>query len=342
MGKTIAIIGAGLAGTACAYVLARRGYVPIIVDAAPSLAAGASGNEWGLYNPRISADLTPHGWYYKGAFERALETFNDLSAHDSAYDIGHTMCGALHFITNDKKQIRYTKALKNWGLNSNSMRIVSKNKGSKIAGVLVKYDALYLPQSGYVSPRKLCHAYARGVEVRLNTIVKNINDLKRDLNADHIIIANGMGALDFDICAALPLRPVRGQTTMLKASAESGGLKTALCYGGYCLPAMNGAHMIGATFERGNDASVIKDSDDVYNIETLNAAIPALGLRGATVQKSWAGVRATSKHHTPIIKRLSDDTYISTAHGSHGIISTIMAAHMIADNIQQGTPIKPL
>lgn len=52
--KRIAIIGGGLAGTSCAYVLKQYGFEPVIYEAGDKLAYGASGNEVGLYNPRFS------------------------------------------------------------------------------------------------------------------------------------------------------------------------------------------------------------------------------------------------------------------------------------------------
>ena len=51
--KRIAILGAGIAGAAMASSLKRRGAEPIVLEAAPALGAGASGNPAGLVMPRL-------------------------------------------------------------------------------------------------------------------------------------------------------------------------------------------------------------------------------------------------------------------------------------------------
>lgn len=331
MSKRIAIIGGGLAGTACAYILKQRGFDPVIYEASDTLAAGASGNVLGLYNPRISAGLEPHGWYYKAAFEYALSVFKDLS------DIDWTPCGALHLITNEQKQIRYPKTLKNWGWSKDYMHLVNADEAGEIAGVSLSYDALYLPKSGYVSPRKLCEAYAKDIEVHLNTAITDLEKLQEDI----IILACGMGVLNFTIAKDLPLRPVAGQVTIAAATPASQQLKTALCYGGYCTPTYDGQnHIIGATFHRHVSAAHIQPEDDQDNIDKLNTVFPNAALKNITGH--YAGVRTTSRHHTPIIKQLDKRTYISTAHGSHGILSTLSGANMIADHIKSGIQIKEI
>lgn len=331
MSKRIAIIGGGLAGTACAYILKQRGYDPVLYEAADTLAAGASGNVLGLYNPRLSVDLKPHGWYYKAAFELALSTFEALPAID------WNPCGALHLITNEQKHIRYHKMVKSWGWPSAYMHLVSAPEASEIANISLTHDALFLPKSGYVSPHKLCHAYAKDIDIKLNTIITDLDDL----SADIVILACGMGVLNFAVAQDLPLRPVAGQVTITAATRASAQLKTALCYGGYCTPTYDGQnHMIGATFHRHVTNTAIRAEDDQDNIEKLNAVCPDLGLKNIIGHNT--GIRTTSRHHTPVVKQLDKRTYISTAHGSHGILSTLSAAHMIADHIEHGLEIKEI
>ena len=51
-----AIIGGGLAGCALAFSLKQAGVTPVVYESASRLAAGASGNSIGLYNPRFTAE----------------------------------------------------------------------------------------------------------------------------------------------------------------------------------------------------------------------------------------------------------------------------------------------
>ena len=107
--KKVAIIGAGLAGCAAGYVLKQAGYEPVIYELGEKVAPAASGNLLGLFNPRLSAELTPEGRFYKAAFEKALDLFPTLEGID------FNPCGALHLITDEKKENRFGKLLQNWG-----------------------------------------------------------------------------------------------------------------------------------------------------------------------------------------------------------------------------------
>jgi tRNA 5-methylaminomethyl-2-thiouridine biosynthesis bifunctional protein len=308
----VAIIGAGLAGCAAAWVLQQAGAEPIIYEAGPEIAPLASGNAVGLYNPRLSAERS----FYSDAFTTALKTFENLR------DTEWTPCGALHLMTDPVREKRFTEAAKNWGWGPSEMRVVTRKEASEIAGVPVGYDALYLPRSGTISPKKLCAAYAATIPVRFNSGVANVSEIK----ADAIILAAGIYTKN------LPVKPVRGQITEVKATAMSGALKTSLCYGGYLAPARRGVHTVGATFQRWLDHSEIIVEDDDDNIMKLVRVAPDLA-EGLEVVGHRASVRATSPDHLPMIGHLRDNIYVSTAHGSHGIISSIAGAYVVANMI---------
>ncbi len=321
----INIIGGGLAGCALAYIAKQAGLTPVICDAAPNLASGASGNDVGLYNPRFTAQYDAVGEFYSHAFNeasRVFEAFGDA--------IEWSPCGALHLITNDMKARRFPKTVASWGWAPEDMRIVSASEASDLSGVEIPLQALFLTKSGKISPKKLCQEYARDVECHLNTPIQNI----KDLDGDVTVIACGMGALNFDQAAHLPLKPVRGQVTTIKASQTSAHLKMALCYGGYIAPAHKGAHCLGATFQRWLDHADVIDQDDQDNLQSLFAAIPALQAEYDVVS-SRAGIRTTTKDHFPIVGELERGLYISAGHGSHGILSSLLSAKIIVNNIME-------
>jgi tRNA 5-methylaminomethyl-2-thiouridine biosynthesis bifunctional protein len=320
----IAIIGAGLAGTSCAYVLKKQGHDVEIYEASGHIASGASGNDVGLYNPRLSAHKDAHAKFYEAAFFKALETFGKVGAEK----IDLKRCGALHLMSDDKKQIRYSKTFKNWRWPDHKMRIVDAAEASQIAGVEIRFGALYLSDAGCVSPKKLCHAYTQNIPVHLNTRIENLDDIE----ADRVILACGAGMLKIECAAHLPLMPVRGQITAAKSSGRFSNLKTNLCHGGYCTPEYNGSHMIGATFQRLLEHSDCVEDDDLENIEKLEQIISGVG-QELTVVDHRASVRVSSKDYMPVVGALNDRVYISGAHGSHGIVGSIIAAHIIAKSI---------
>ncbi|MCB1681385.1 MAG: FAD-dependent 5-carboxymethylaminomethyl-2-thiouridine(34) oxidoreductase MnmC [Rhodospirillales bacterium] len=317
----IAIVGGGLAGTACAYIFRQHGMTPVIYEARDELGPGASGNEVGLYNPRFTAETGPEQEFYAGAFFEALKVFEVLEG------IAWNPCGALHLVNDEKKAKRFPQTAQSWGWGPERMRMVHAREASEIAGVRIDYDALYLPQSGTVSPRALCGRYAEGVEVHLNHPVSDL----ADISADAIVLAGGMGLSKFPEAAHLPLRAVRGQVTSIQASAESARLRCTLGYGGYIAPAIEGVHCLGSTFQRWLDHSEIIGQDDLDNILRLYEYVPALQGEYA-VSGQRAAVRTTSPDHFPIVGALDEarKIYISTAHGSHGILSSLRAAQYLA------------
>lgn len=319
----VAIIGAGLAGTALAYVLKRAGAESIIYEAEDEIAPGASGNDIGLINPRLSAFRTPESDYYTSAFGLAVRTFDAMSG------INWKRCGSLHFMNSEQKAKRFPQTLGNWGWPEEHMRMLSAEEASTFAGVRVAQDALYLPDSGYISPRKICMAYADGVEVKFGARVESLSEIDSDV----VVIACGMGALGFEEAAFLPLQGVRGQVTQIHCEALS-GLKANLCYGGYCSPALDGVHTVGATFQRWLDHSELMPEDDAANIEGLRDLLP-FDLGEVDVAGQRASVRCTTKDHFPIVGALPDtsNVYVSCGHGSHGVISSLAGAHLLADMI---------
>ena len=324
---SIAIIGAGLAGTACAYALKQAGLDAEIYEAGPSLAGGASGNTMGLVNPRLSADRNPESDFYASSFAMAVRSFDAIQKQA---DIGWHKGGGLHLMIEEKKQKRLPHTVANWGWPEAHMRIVPPAEASEIAGLPIAHEALYLPDAGCVNPSALCRFYAQESKIHLNARIESLSDIK----ADAIILACGAAAKNFRETEFLPLSTVRGQITRVKATEESLKLHCNIGYGGYCSPALNGEHMVGATFQRWLDHTDLQPEDDRENITLLQQYVPALQ-DDFEILGSRAALRTASKDHFPIAGRLAGHApiYLSLAHGSHGIATSLGAAHLLADMI---------
>lgn len=318
----IAIIGGGMAGCALACILRQTGAEPIIYEAGPTLASGASGNSCGLYNPRFSALRGAESDFYAAAYAQVLRTFAQLD------DIDWNPCGSLHLMTSDKIRDRLRRTIKNWNWDAAHMRLVDADEASRIAGIELHHEALHLPEGGNVSPEKLCAAYARDVEVHLNTQIENLDDI----DASVTVLACGPAVARF--APELPLIPVRGQITQVTATASSAALKCNLCHSGYMTPARDGVHTLGATFQPDQIETALREEDDQENIRKLAEIAPGLE-QGLTVTGQRASVRATSRNRFPILGALPghSNVYISAAHGSYGMLSSLMGAHLLADMI---------
>lgn len=327
-GQRTLILGGGLAGTACAWALKQAGHIPVIV-APNGLADGASGNARGLYNPRFSVRFTPMARFYTNAFA-AFHRF--LSGYDPQVT-GWQATGALHLIRNDQTREKLYGAAQNWGWGPERLKIVDAQQASDIAGIPLAYDALWLPDGGSVDPRKICGLYAEGIEVRTDCPLFDAYD--------HVVAANGFAAQEYPGLSGLPLRSVRGQVIAVPVNDQSAYLKTHLCYGGYIAPAVDGTHVVGATFTRDDTGIDIRPAD---TDEILQRAATHTGLMfdAASVTSARAGVRATTPDHFPMVGQVQMDerrsTSVSLAHGSHGLLSTHLGALSLAGMIG-GVPI---
>ncbi len=85
--------------------------------------------------------------------------------------------------------------------------------------------------------------------------------------ASVVVIAAANDSMNF--LPHLPLQPVRGQITLMPATAQSSRLKTVVCTEGYLAPARDGVHSLGATFSADDTALDVRDADHAHNLSML-------------------------------------------------------------------------
>jgi tRNA 5-methylaminomethyl-2-thiouridine biosynthesis bifunctional protein len=334
--RSVAVIGGGLAGTAAAYTLKQAGLAVTIFEKV-QLAEGASGNPVGLFNPRFSAKRSVDSDLYGSAYALALRTFKTID------DIGYAPSGSLHLVTDEEKAAKFSALLENWGWHPDHLVQLDAAQASEVAGVPVPVAALYLPDAGSVSPQKLCAAYAKDIAVR-NEEVDSLTSIenKWDVNGspfDAVVIANGAECLKFSQTKDLPVATVRGQISFAPATAVTEKLKANLCYGGYCSPGIAGRHVIGSTFQPWLTETSLRDEDHGRIIAGLEEAVPALAGE-MKVDGGRAALRVAAKNRAPIGGQVGPEfphLYISTAHGSHGLLTSLVIAEQIASEIS-GAP----
>lgn len=326
--RKIAIIGGGLAGSSIAHELSAVDIETHIYQS-PNHAKAASNNVRGLYNPRFTSHRNSISDFYASAFALAIRTFQDTENCEFLPE------GALHLITDEDKRKKLVGAFTSWGWHTDHMRMLSSAEASEIAGLPLTQNALFLPDSGTINPSSLCEYWKSGSMVQTT----EITDLKRygsswkisDQVYDAVVLACGPGLLKLDLTKTLPLQTVRGQVTYISSALS---LNTNLCYGGYLTPAHNGQHILGSTFQPWLDDTEPEDKDDAANLLQLRNAVPDFG-DVASVSGHRAALRVAAKDRFPVAGLIPghDNLYISGAHGSHGLVSSTMAAQIIANEI---------
>lgn len=314
--QDVFILGAGLAGASCAYVLKQYGFNPILIDP-NGIASGASGNPCGIINPRFTAFRSAESDFYMAAYAQAVRTLPHMN------DVDYLRCGSLHLLTDDDKRTRLTRTKDNWRWDEGHMQLLDHAQASKAAGITLDKDALYLPDSARLNPFKLCHAYAKDIPVL------------KDMPDSGGVVIHAYGASIHDTFPQIPLHTVRGQISVMAASDDSARIKTNICYGGYISAPYDGWHVVGSTFQKWLSHTEVTEEDHAQIMENLQANVPALGIGGITGGR--AALRTASKDRFPVIGMAPEgDSLVSTAHGSHGIVSTLAGAHLLADILRDG------
>jgi len=157
--------------------------------------------------------------------------------------------------------------------------------------------------------------------------------------ADAVVLCIGAAARDFQPLARLPLRAIRGQVTECAATPASMAWSRAICHTGYLTPAVDGVHLIGATFDPHDPDGTPRTADDAANAEQLRRHLPThwreLGGASLSVTGHRAGFRCQAVDFLPLVGRTDDPaaTLVNVAHGSRGLTGTPLAAEQLADAV---------
>jgi tRNA 5-methylaminomethyl-2-thiouridine biosynthesis bifunctional protein len=367
-----AIIGAGLAGTASAHALRRRGWTTTLIDQRAEIADEASGNSVGVLMPRLTASPSIDGRFYAAAWRTSLDLLEELA--DAGIALSRDRCGVLQLAV-DGDEDRLRAVAENGGVPEPVLFQVGAKEASDIAGCALPFGGLYFPQGGWLNPRQLCAALARSSRVVLDTQVGGLRrmggawkvlDAHGNLvvNADIVVFANAMGATMAAELSWLPLAARRGQISFVAPSPLSAQIRCVLGYGGYFTPAHRGRHCLGATFDWTDDAfseQTVNETDHRRNYEDLAAALPMLAqtLTPEAVD-GRAAVRCTTPDHLPVAGPVPDQTaylrdfselrhghpwaryphaayqpglYMLAGLGARGLVSAPLAAEMLACHV---------
>lgn len=368
-----AVIGAGLAGTAVAQALAKRGWKITLLERHTTLACEASGNSTGLLMPLLEAGSSPSQRWFTVAYRYALAHLAGLG-----HAVEWSPWGILWAAWNPRILRRQRTLLERLSSFPWPIRSVDAQEASLLCGFPVHWQGLYLPQGGWVHPPSLCQAQLAAAGAKVNVIFQRevsaleyhqgewrlVDSTAHELaRAPIVVIASGAEAARLPQTQGLPIQPVRGQITEIEAGSANPRLKTGVCGPGYVIPARNGRYCIGATYDPANFNTAPSPVDQQKNWDSLRQLLPALADHLSDAS-AWGRVafRAVSPDHLPLIGPVPDETdfrtvyadlrhgrpcsvyppapyhgglYISSGHGSRGLVSAPLAAELLAALINQ-------
>jgi len=341
----IAVVGAGIAGLATAVALRDRGATVTILDPR-GVASRTSGNPAALLSPHLSA-----GDSLRNAL--ALAGIRATRALLAAVRV------------DGKAGILRAEGIEHRGITRHAARRLARLSAvdPRLTGNLYqvlqadpKKPILRYPDGVGVDLGGFCRHLARGLDVRHRQVVSvetgdrgallSYADGGQDL-FDAAVIATGAGtALHPD--QPRPLH-VGGQLTRIRTPLHTVG-QMALTGRGYCLPAYEGQHWLGATYRHDSADSGVHDADNIENLRQLRWVDPALETaEEVAVSGAWYGTRAVFRDRLPAVGEVAPAPavdalggapptgtpriFIHLGLGSRGVLYAPLAAQLLADRI---------
>jgi tRNA 5-methylaminomethyl-2-thiouridine biosynthesis bifunctional protein len=270
--KSVAVIGAGIAGACAARAFLKRGCSVAVFDKAQAPGAGASGNPLALVMPRLDAADGPQARALLAAYLYAQRFYRELGPDAAA------VLDAEHRAKGEKERARFAKLLADPPLDEALLAPI--DEGDPGAGV-IHHRAIA------VRPSAALPALLSGAKLLLGEEVTSLDTIEADL----VVVCAGMGLAGIRGIEAPPLEGRLGQLE----SAPSMGTPQAVADGGYVVEAF-GQLVFGATFERAHGEPRISDAARTQNLETLSRLRPGLA---PTTITSRAAIRATTQDRFP-------------------------------------------
>ena len=356
---TVAVIGAGLAGTAVAEAFSRRGIAVSILDK-NSPASGASGNPYGIFYPFLTASFS---WYARFS----LESFGYLHRHLSRLAVWHKPAGVSKLYLSENDRIKNQKARDIFGLTDEVVEFPDTD------------DAVFFPAGSVTSPPELCRKNLAGKQIQFIQAdiqaLEQIDNLWRLKNsagqivaeADIVVFANAYATGQFEQLAFIPMNQVKGQIAFVRQNEKSEKLENIICYDGYLLPQQDGYHVTGASYSENVGSMELEQSVSAELVAKANSfsgnVLDPLEITGGRVS-----FRAQSKDRFPVIGPVPDvawyyenyktypylkdksglpegkcipGLYLSVGHGSRGLLNCHLGAELlVCEILRESLPVE--
>jgi tRNA 5-methylaminomethyl-2-thiouridine biosynthesis bifunctional protein len=340
---TVAIVGAGLAGAACANAFANKGYSVVVYEQATVVANGASGVPIAMFAPSISADDAPHSRLLRSGVNLLLQELNRLTESGFlAEGVDWAMTGVLERCIRGEKRLPSV-----WLAPQDPLDLQSRAAGKpypiRPAEHLLEF---FHGAAGWVNTTRLIAAWLAhpNIQVQTDLHIAGVESIA----ADVIVVACGYQTPALVPSLKAQLQPIRGQVewgTHFQQRDFDG-----LSPNGVGCPVNGMGHFIqtpytwvaGATFQRDESDLAPRAKDIDLNFEKLGALMPELGkpylVRLREHSMPWVGVRTAQKNRQPLVQKMDNathpNTWVCTGLGSRGLSLAALCASRLLDSAQ--------
>ncbi len=358
------VVGSGLAGSAAAASLARRGWQVTVLDQGLAPAAGASGLPAGLFALHSSPDDAPLSRLTRAGLRLVRETAQALLTEGQDW----APSGVLEHCVDGKLSL--PSAWQQEGHPGADWLQPASDAQRAAAGLPPNAVAQWHSQGGWVRPARLIAALLAQSGIRWqggSTVARierapdtagaapqwHLYDSADQLLAQAPLVVLATGAGSITLCQerlqAGSLRPLRGQVSWGPVADCPTPLPPFPVNGHGNLvpqaPTEEGAPIwvLGSTFERGQ-TQLPKSAEEeaagqAYNQQRLQGLLPALAQAMAPLfaqpgaVQAWAGVRCAAPDRRPAVGPIDPalpGLCLSTAFGARGLTNALLCGEILA------------
>lgn len=357
------IIGSGISGCVTARAFAEQGYHVQVIDTAPQIASGASGNTQAALFTQLSIHNSPYNQFQHAAYAFARQMIRPASTPWP----GLQLCGLVN-LPAQARDFRKQSQLANTQLwPAHWMRNVCAQEASELAGIPINQDGMFYPLSARIHPLRLCRQLlahpriellaqhrvkqlqwtAPGWRLHLDTSTLNTSTNTSTLNTqildtELLILCTAEATTSLLTNCRLSLRPMRGQVTELPENALSKSLRCIVSGQAYVIPAQNGYHLLGATYDPHDLLVDVRDQDHLRNLAGIQPWSPDLHQAFIQSPRPWQGraaLRCQTPDYLPLIGPVSaidtlheqpyEDLLLHCGQGSRGFTQAWLGAEIL-------------
>jgi len=265
------VLGAGLAGAACAAALRAEGLAVTVLDAANAPAQGASGNPGGLFHGSVHADDGPHARWNRAAALRAAQGLHGLP---------WVQTGLLR-LAGDADPAELGQLLARQALPPDYLQALDAEAAAGLSALPLAQSAWHYPGGGALCPGDWVRSRLAGCTLRLGESAAALrwqaphwlvlDEQGREIaRTELLVLACGhrlpelLRGLDPELAGLL--QPQRGQVSWLDAGAPGARPRLPVAGGGYVLELPDGRLVCGATSSLDDPEPVLRAADHAHNL----------------------------------------------------------------------------
>jgi len=339
----VVVVGAGLAGCHVASALSKRGFLVKLIEQSEQIASAASGNQFAVAQPYLTHRESLLGAFYLRAFEFFLM---HLSVHCPSKNFWFPT-GAVQLAVNE----RLDKIFEELVCEKPPGSIAKLVQADELAALLGKQTrdqkAIFYPTAGMIQPKKWCEYLIDRDKIelikgaRVKDIVRAGTDWRVVLSEDKqlytstVVLANSFECRELMPELDLPVLPLKGQVAHVAADQDSKGLSSVICFDGYAMPAVNGEHIIGSTYERNWKCPSASRSTSEQLLLAAAESLPGIFSQTQTIISERAAIRGSTPDRLPVVGEhpQREGIFICAGFGSRGVVSIPLAAELIAAQV---------